>query len=251
MLISPFSSVFFIPSRGFDGRECPFMQFFAVGDRACLQVIRTSEEQAKNCKLVRLDDATAPESLITPDSHQIGSMYVDWYCVALDSEGCYTLAVAEQESEPFEVTSDPGKIGGSVLFEFSPSGNNVRGDVVPIVDGERIFFSIRMPGGFKASGYDFSIDNEQFVTQEADIVELYARESTQETLTIGWSRGVPIWFGQMLNRLLTCRYVYINGLRYARYESSVPEKEQTAEGVNSFVFTQKLQRINFLEPTKQ
>lgn len=249
MLISPFTPLFFLtPRKSFEG-ECPFMQFFSVDDCIYIQVIRASDEESCACVVTKEGYSAAQHVFAT--SSQIGnSSYVDTYSLNINIEGIYTVSIGGHESEPFEVTSDQTKLERSVLIEYSPADNTTRCDVVPIIDDERQYFAFRVPGGFKPSGYDFSVDNEQFISQRADIVELYARESTQETLTIGWSRGVPVWFGQMINRLLTCRYVYIDSFRYARFESSVPEMTQTIEGMNSFVFTQKLQRINYLEPQK-
>lgn len=249
MLISPFSPVFFLGLRKSYGGECPFVQFFSLEDSIYVQVIRTSDEQKQLCMVHNIDKSYFVPSQSSTDSIGNGN-YVDSYNVKFTTEGYYYLSIGDYESEPFLVTSNQNYLDRSVLIEYSPADNSTRNDVVPIIGEERRYFAFRVPGGFKPSGLDFSVDNEQFVAQSADIVELYAHESMQETLTVGWSRGVPIWFGQLLNRLLTCRYVYIDGRRYARYQSSVPEKEQTIEGVNAFVFTQKLQRINNLEPIK-
>lgn len=249
MIISPFTPLYFPGSRSPYGGECPFMQFFGTGDLIYMQVIRTSDESPAMCKIYSGDNALATR-IILPVTTQIGGAYVDAYSFTLNAEGIYSVSIGGEECEPFEVTSDQEKLDRSVLIEYSPAENSTRNDVVPVINGTRCYFAFRVPGGFKPDGYEFAVDNEQYVSQNADIVELYARESMQETLTVGWSRGVPIWFGQMLNRLLTCRYVYIDGLRYARYQSSVPDKTQTMEGVNGFIFTQKLQRINHLEPIK-
>lgn len=100
-----------------------------------------------------------------------------------------------------------------------------------------------MPGGFVDDGVSFTVDNEQFITAEADIVELYSLENYQKKLMVGYSYGVPIWFGALLNKLLTCQYVYIDGVRHVRFESSVPQKEQVLIGHNSFVFSQMLQEV--------
>ncbi len=264
MFISPFSSLFFPGARKAYGRECDFTQFFSAFDTITIQVIRTSDEARELCLLTRLDDAVEGEAnevenpgglsqfggnLIIPETYPVGAnTKVDMYTISNLYAGFYQVTIGEMTSEPFEVTSDG--IDASVKIEYSPAGNSARKDVVPVLGEERVFFTVRFPGGFKPDGYDFSIDNEQFTSQTSDIVELYSRESMQETLTIGWGRGVPIWFGQMLNRLLTCKYVYIDGFRYARFESSVPEKQQTGDNTSSFILTQKLQRINHLEPIK-
>ena len=57
-----------------------------------------------------------------------------------------------------------------------------------------------------------------------------------------------MWYGALLNRLLTCSYVYIDGERYTRNESEVPATNILVDGMDSFVFTQSLRRVNELEP---
>ena len=247
MIISPFSPLFFISAHSTSGQDCPFTQFFADSDTILLQVIRTGEEPCLTCEIHSLDSIqlVEAESFVLDNGN-----YVDCYEVSNLSAGYYYIVIGDKTSEVFEIISDGRILNKSVLIEYSPANNSLRTDVVPILNGSRKYFAFRVPGGFRDSDWDFAVDNEQFVTQEADIVQLYSMESTQKALTVGWGQGVPIWFGQLLNRLLTCKYVYIDGDRYARYESAVPEKEQTLTGVNSFVFTQKLQKINHLEPHK-
>ena len=251
MILSPFNPIFFLRGRKAYGLDSPYVQTFSRFDRILVEVIRTDEEASPSVVLV---DAETGEDVreIAGESFDIGNgEVVDCYALSRQREGYYFLAIGDDDSETFRVTGNAECLKDTVLIEYSASGNKLRRDVVGEADGERIYFSFRVPGGFKDNGWNFSIDNEQFVTQLSDIVELYGRESCQQTLTVGHGDGVPIWFGDLLNRLLTCRYVYIDGKRYARFESSVPEKEQTIDGVNSFVFTQKLQRINHMEPTKE
>ena len=92
------------------------------------------------------------------------------------------------------------------------------------------------------------MENEQFVTDSADIVELYGMDSTSKSFTMGEGDGVPIWFGELLNRLLTCSYVYFDGVRYARKEANVPEVTALDELLNSFVITQVVQKVTLLNP---
>lgn len=251
MILSPFNPIFFSGGRKCHGIECPYVQVFRCEDNILMEAIRTAEESPLPVTLVNAE--TGEDVMDFPmRTISLGNdEYVDCYEMSGIAAGFYFVAIGELESETFRVTQDPEFLRDTCLIEYSPADNRTRRDVMGISDGQRIYFSFRVPGGFKDNGWTFAVDNDQFVTQFSDIVELYGRESSQQTLTVGHSDGVPIWFGDLLNRLLTCKYVYIDGRRYARYESSVPEKEQTTEGVNSFVFTQKLQRITNIEPTKQ
>lgn len=245
MIISPFTPLNFTEYKSI-GLPSEFTQFFSTDDTIYIQILRTAEEEPLYCNLESLKGMTKP---ITRTTVAIGSMYLDSYEISGMAEGFYYVSLGgEIESNTFEVLSDSVRLSRSVLIQYSPASNDTRNDVVAEVMGVRKYFSWRIPGGFKDSGWDFSVDNEQFVSQNADIVELYSRESVQMTLTVGWSEGVPIWFGQMLNRIFTCKYVYLDGLRYARYQSSVPEKEQPIANVNSFIFNLKVQRIHYTAP---
>lgn len=129
------------------------------------------------------------------------------------------------------------------------NNNRQRRDAVFFIDGMQRFFDFRVPGGFKDSNWTFAVEGEQFATDEADLVQLYGLESTQKKFTLGNSEGCPIWFAELLNRLLCCSYVYFDGERYTRKDASVPETTVLIDGVNSFVFTQNLQKVVNIDPT--
>lgn len=153
------------------------------------------------------------------------------------------------ESEVFCVTDDEAVLSRTTLIQYSNKDNKQRTDAYFSVEGVRYFFDFRVPGGFKDSSWKFSVDNEQFLTPDGDYIEMYALESTQQDFTMGHQEGVPVVFAELLNRLLTCTYVYFDGVRYSRRESSAPEMSVQMEGLDSFVFTQALQKVNNLNPT--
>ncbi len=247
MIISPLNPIFFLGNYKTFGAESDCLQVFSTDDVILLQVIRTSEENSLPCYCYDANDMSMLFRF-EAEKHKINTeSFVDIYTMTYRTPGVYRLRIGDQYSEIFQITDDKVWLDNTVCFRYSLLNNSSRSDTVSIVAGKRIFFTFRTPGGFKDEGWTFSVDNEQFVTPESDILELYSRESTQKTLTVGSSRGVPIWYGQLLNRILTCRYVYIDDVRYARFESSVPEKSQVMEGLNSFVFTQKLQEVIYLK----
>ena len=248
MIISPFNPLFFLRDNKRTGDSSPFTQIFSSTDSIFLQVIRTALEEPFICEVYNAVNGSKVRT-IECSQHTVNQTdCVDCYTITGLECGEYILCLNDNESEPFIITDDKFILDKTVLIQYSPAEISIRKDVAGVIDGKRIFFSFRAAGGFKDDGWSFSVENEQFTTDMADIMELYGMESTQKTLTIGFSHGVPIWYGQLLNRLLTCRYVYIDNIRFARFESSVPEKEQTIQGVNSFVFTQKLQEIRYNEP---
>ena len=129
------------------------------------------------------------------------------------------------------------------------TNNRQRKDAVFFIDGMQRFFDFRVPGGFKDSNWSFGVESEQFTTAESDIVQLYGLESTQKKFTLGLSDGCPIWFGALLNRLLTCTYVYFDGQRYARKDAAVPATTSLLDGLNSFVFSIQVQKVANIDPT--
>ena len=127
--------------------------------------------------------------------------------------------------------------------------NKQRTDAAFFIDNMQYFFDFRVHGGFKDSNWSFGVESEQFVNQQSDIIQLFNLESTQKKFTLGSSQGVPIWFGEMLNRLLTCTYVYFDGQRYARKDAAVPEITSLLDGLNSFVFSIQVQKVANIDPT--
>lgn len=86
------------------------------------------------------------------------------------------------------------------------------------------------------------------MTSDEDIVELFSHEYTTALFTLGNGMGCPVWFAELLNRVLCCNYVYFDGVRYTRKESNVPELNQQIEGLKSFVFNQMLQKVRTMNP---
>lgn len=237
-----------------DGLPSPYTQVFARTDQILVQVI--CDDQANDSVAIILRDwETGKQEILTASGWYIND-FVNVVYVALQglSDGVYSLIIADEEhtkdyeSQPFRVTSDPAVLDNTTLIQYSMRDNRQRTDAMFLIDNMRYFFDFRVPGGIRDNGYSFGVTNEQFTTDNSDIIELYARESTQCKLTVGTSEGCPIWFGDLLNRLLCCHYVYVDGVRYARKDAAVPEVSQPLEGVNSFVLTQSLQKVVNLDP---
>ena len=246
MLISPFTPLFFIDRRT-DGIDSRYIQVFSSTDQILIQLICRPEEEEGDWTLysepghVRVDDIVSSVWSMNDD--------IDIrFAVLSPSPGLYTFEVANRVSEPFRVTDDPLILNKTTLIQYSMKDNKRRNDGVFFIDGMQRFFDFRVPGGFKDSDWAFAVEGEQFVTPLSDIVQLYGLESTQKKFTLGNSEGCPVWFGEMLNRILCCDYVYFDGERYARKETSVPEMSVVMEGVNSFVFGQNLQKVANIDP---
>lgn len=251
MIISPFTPIFFEDFKS-DGIESRYTQIFASTDQILFECLCTADETV-NFAIVGEDDyGHEINSQINFRQWNIGNGSVLWFAVITGlSNGTYQIfnLDSEEYSHYFRVTNSPAELANTTLIQYSTKDNKQRQDAVFLIAGMRYFFDFRVPGGFKDSGWTFAVENEQFITPEADPIELFALESTQKRFTMGGQEGVPVHFAEMLNRLLTCSYVYFDGVRYSRKDSSVPEMNVQIEGLDSFVFTQLVQKVNNLNPT--
>lgn len=245
MILSPFTPLFF-PSAKADGIESPYIQTFASTDQILIQLIGE-----KNW-----DGVATVNGINSSYSFQI--QFNTWditdttrlrFAALSLSPGFYSVSIdGIGSSAVFRVTDDMQLLDNTTLIQYSNKDNRSRHDVIPWIDGMQHFFDFRVPGGFKDSNWTFGVECEQFVTDDSDIIQLYGMESTQMKFTLGTSEGCPVWFAELLNRILTCDYVYFDGVRFARKESSVPESSTVMEGINSFVFTQNLQKVTNIDP---
>lgn len=245
-MISPFTPLFFV-NRKADGIESEYMQTFAPTDRILLEIFSgdTSDitvlliDEIKRCPV---DQIKLNKWVMNTD------IVLNFTTISL-SPGCYSVYVqGVGKSEFFCVTDDSGILQSTTLIQYSNRNNRQRNDVVFFIDHMQYFFDWRVPGGFKDANWGFNVESEQFVTPSADIAQLFGMESTTRRFTLGNSSGVPVWYGEMLNRILTCSHVYFDGEKYSRKESNVPEMTQPLSGVNSFIFNQTLQKSVNLDP---
>lgn len=247
MIVSPFTPLFFnIPKA--DGIESDYIQTFADTDRILIQLIGDADEPTPNLEMRGADGNTESFDIYLK-SWQINDNTKIFFGVVSPSPGCYELMIEDiGTSEPFRVIDDPVELGYTTLIQYSMKNNRQRRDAAFFIDNMQYFFDWRVPGGFKDSNWSFGVESEQFTTSHADIVQLFGLESTQKIFTLGGSAGVPVWFGEMLNRILVCSHVYFDGVKYCRKESNTPELTVQLEGVNSFVFNQTLQQSVNLDP---
>lgn len=246
MIVSPFTPLFFIKRKA-DGIDSEYIQTFATTDQILLQLI------GKRIATVVAQVISEPDGAVL---YQIQfnrwdineDVALRFTTISL-SPGYYSVSImGVGRSEVFRVTDDPLILDKTTLIQYSMNNNRQRQDAVFFIDGMQYFFDFRVPGGFKDANWTFGVESEQFVTPQADIAQLFGLESTQKRFTLGGSMGVPVWFGEMLNRILICSHVYFDGIKYSRKEANVPELTVQLEGVNSFVFNQTLQQSTNLDP---
>lgn len=248
MKISPFTPLHFSESNRSDGMPSRFIQLWAPTDQILVEVIASAGDTAPSASL---NDAHTG-SVIGPVEWNKWKMNADkvvFFSVLTGlSVGHYKLTVGSLTSEEFRVTDDANLLSRTTLVQYRFKDNRQREDVVSVIDHMVYFFDFRVPGGFKDNGWQFGVSNEQFTTQREDIVELFAHDYTMKTFTMGNAIGVPVWYAEMLNRLLTCSYVYFNGDRYARSDSEAPQIQTLVDGLDSFVFTQMLRKAQVIDP---
>lgn len=249
MKISPFTPLHFSEANRSDGMPSRFIQLWAPTDQILVEVIASAGDTAPSASL---NDAHTDSVIgsIEWNEWKMNAEKVVFFTVLTGlSVGHYKLTVGSLTSEEFRVTDDANLLSRTTLVQYRFKDNRQREDVVSVIDFMPYFFDFRVPGGFKDSGWQFGVSNEQFTTQRDDLVELFANDYTSKTFTMGNSIGVPVWYGEMLNRLLCCSYVYFNGDRYVRNETEVPNINVLVDGLDSFVFTQILRKAQVIDPT--
>jgi len=85
-------------------------------------------------------------------------------------------------------------------------------------------------GGVQIGATRYGVDETGFRDQRYNPHTLSANTNRLMTLTIGGAKGVPEYVGEMVNNILACDTVFLNGKRIARAEGSVPEPILIAKG---------------------
>lgn len=245
-IVSPFTPLFFKLSVDSSGIDSRYIQVFAPSDEIMLQVITRSESRTITGKIV--DVITGVETDIVWSVWSLNSTDNLYYKVITGlSDGYYQIDINGNVSNVFHITSDENELADTMLIQYSMKDNKERQDVVFWISEIQYFFDFRVHGGFKDDDWSFGVDNEQFTDANYNMCEVYSRERTNKIFTMGNSCGCPVWFAELLNRILSCSYVYFNGDRYMRLDSNTPEKSVLIEGYKSYVFKQALTSTDFVD----
>lgn len=244
--VSPFTPIFFKPTSDQFGVGSKYMQIFAPTDQILVEIIAVSEYRTITGKIVDLANNGVKE--IAWDVWGMNDTETLYFNVITDLAcGIYCLDVNGLLSEPFQVTDDERELAETMLIQYSMRDNRQRKDGVFWIADKQYFFDFRAPGGFKDTDWTFGVNNEQFTTLDEDIVDLFSIETTQKTFTLGNTLGCPIWYADLLNRIMSCSYVYFDGERYVRKDGSVPELTQEVENLKSYVFKLVLQEVKHVD----
>lgn len=234
--------LFFSPVKDKFGLDMDYIQKFHASDKIHIQVFTNASEGVSASLNNLAAGNSTPISLSTYNHNDNVVMY---YAILRDLEDAvYTVTINEDTSEPFIVCSSADLLEETVLIRYSHKSNNSAFDNIFWVDDIQQVFNFRVEAGFKPGGYSPRIDNEQYRNQMQEIEELYAVPYDVYNLTIGNSNGVPYWFAKHINRILCLSMVEIDGTRYVRSESSVPEMTQVIEDSQLFHINMALELQN-------
>lgn len=234
--------LFFSPVKDKFGLDMDYIQKFHASDKIHIQVFTNASEKVSASLNNLAAGNSTPISLSTYNHNDNVVMH---YAILRDLEDAvYTVTINEDTSEPFIVCSSDDLLKETVLIRYSHKSNNSAFDNMFWVDDIQQVFNFRVEAGFKPGGYSPRIDNEQYRNQMQEIEELYAVPYDVYNLTIGNSIGVPYWFAKHINRILCLSMVEIDGTRYVRSESSVPEMTQVIEDSQLFHINMALELQN-------
>lgn len=242
-IISPYTPLFFSPSTDV-GVKSKYVQVFSPYDHILLQIVAPKGVVGPSVSLIDL--VGNKETRIEMLSWNINSETTIYFKEVFGlNEGSYRIKIENRVSEPFNISND---VSNTVLIQASNNTNKERTDTAFFIDGMQYFFDFRIPGGFKDDDWSFGVDNEQYTTYNNDVVDVYSIANTQKTITIGNSLGCPVWFAEKVNLLLCSTFFYVDGIRYSRVDSSVPEMNVLVDNKRSYVFKQALRQVQYLDP---
>ena len=214
-----------------------FRQCFDVSDGILIQVFCNDDETPS---VILKDKINSTRTDVGLKTYKVND-YIDMYYTYLyPSEGVYSLIIEGKESEEFEVCEN----ASGILIEYTHKDNSSVFDNIFWNGGTQFRFKFRVIGGFKPSGVSIEVDNEQFVNQKQEIVELYSIPYTTNTLYIGGCEGVPYYVAEHINKILCLSDVRIGGELYVREGNSKPEKTETIGQKELFMYSMNLRPSN-------
>ncbi len=222
--------VYFNPLKYEYANKCSYRNCIDTEDGIQLQVF-CDEGETPTATLN--DKLNSTSSDIVFASTKINEDITMFHAELRPIEGIYTITLEGKESEDFEVCEN----AGGILIEYSHKDNNSVFDNIFWMNDSQIIFKMRIQGGFKPSGISLAVDNEQFVNQKQEIVELYSIPYSTRTLIIGGIEGVPYYIAEMINKILCLSSVKIGKDYYVREGNSVPELVETIGKKEMFIYS--------------
>ncbi len=245
--LSPLSSLNFDNNWRLDFQTpCCYEQRFARLDRIRAQYAGTDKYPFivyltdRVSGQVKTLDPTVISNYDNPVNNDSGKVYE----LLLDSlpDGLYMLSIYMQidtyevlmAKSFFSVIEDDG-----TLMRITYS--NRRNDFDTIFSDNRMF-DFRVEGCFLPADTSFGVDNDGFRDQTGKYKQLFALPYRKEKLTIGGGFGVPNWVADKLNYIFSTSFVLIDGIKYVRSDSSVPEVTSLHIDYPKFVYKLEVER---------
>ena len=213
--------------------EGSFRQCFDTSDGILLQVFCDNGETPK---AYLIDKIASTSEKIDFSTYQVREGVVMHYAMMYPGEGVYMVRLEAKYSEEFEVCEQ----SDGMLIEYTHKDNNSVFDNIFWNGNTQYKFKMRLRGGVKPSGVNLEVDNEQFVNQRQEIVELYSMPYVTHTFSIGGVEGVPYYMAELLNKVFCLSDVKINGKGYVREGNAKPEKAETLGKKELFLYTMNL-----------
>lgn len=207
-----------------------FRQVFSLSDNIMLQVFCDNGEIPSASLNDKLKSTSSPITFLNYEVNESVRMY---YAALSPSESVYTVTIGDEESEDFAVCEN---VNDSILIEYSHKDNNSAFDNIFWIDKSQQIFRFRITGGFKPDGVELKVENEQFVNQKQEIVEMYSLPYKTLDFVFGGSCGVPYYIAEFINKILCLSHVSIDGNLYVREGDSVPEKLDTIGKKQMFIY---------------
>lgn len=246
MRFSPFNPIYFENYGTSNDAMKDYTHVLSSSDHILIEVFHKNSEILPALSLINADTDTIIMSLSWSTIRFNETDCVSFYELKGLEVGCYLLRFGENNSNLIRVTNDDDQLSGTILMQYAMLNNYSRKDVYTRVRGQIRYFDFRVPGGFKDEGWSFSVETDQFLTPESDIVEICAYEATDKALTVGHSVGVPKWIGEMLNRISACNLIFIDGERYSITENSNVEQIGSNSQGDKFVYSITLRKARLL-----
>ena len=235
MILSPFNPIIFLDGTKY-GAEEDYIHTFAASDHILIEIIHSANEELPELSLYDVQSKlnfTLSLNTISINDYD----FLSFYELSGLDEGVYYLKFGDLTSLPIQILPLE-LLNNTVLIQYASDTNCCRKDIVSLITRGIRYFELRFIGGFKDEGWQFGVENEQFITPDADIIELFACDYTDKTLTIGSSAGVPTWLAELVNRILVSPLVFVDGIRYIRSNDSVPERLRDYKPTQSdYVYT--------------
>ena len=239
--VSKISPLFF--DVGYNGIEMEreYIQRFSDAENITVQCV-VSPSTTLSMKLQNLCSGVI--STLSPVSHDINDSNKLLEFIIPPGNSVYRATITgsgdHSSSVPFRFCGQD-ELSDMVKMSYTNRDNITSFGAVFKVGSSQRVFSLWIEGGFKSDGHSLNVSNEQFRTQGQEIIELYAVPYQVDTITIGDNEGVPFEMARLINNIFCLSDVRINGVRYVRSESSVPERQVIAERYPLFNYTMNIE----------